>query len=73
MPMLRLQKEKEPPQPGKLKMFGRLVHLGHLTPKTQQNRPFFNLSKMAGPENLATLAILPATALPLCVPPRPLR
>ena len=59
MPMLRLQQEKKPPRPGKLKMFGHLGHLGHLTPKTQQNRPFFNLSKMV---NTKTLAILPAKA-----------
>ncbi len=56
MPMLRPQKEKKPPQPGKLKMFGHIGHLGHLTPKPQQNRPFFNLSKTANPQNLGHLA-----------------
>jgi hypothetical protein len=54
-------------------MFGHFGHLGHLTPKPQQNCPFFNLSKMAGPKNLATLAILPVPAPPLCGPLRPLR
>ena len=53
--------KKKPPQPGKLKMFGRLGHLGHLTPKPQQNRPFFNLANMANPK---TLAILPLAATP---------
>ena len=66
MPMLRLQQEKRTPQPGKLKMFGHLGHLGHLTPKPQQNRPFFNLSNMA---NHKTLAILPL-ATPTTLPPR---
>ncbi len=56
MPMLRPQKEKKPPQPGKLKMFGHIGHLGHLTPKHQQNRPFFNLSKMANNKYLGHLA-----------------
>jgi hypothetical protein len=54
--MLRPQKEKKPPQPGKLKMFGHFGHLGHLTPKPQQNRLFFNLSKMANNKYLGHLA-----------------
>ena len=37
-------------------MFGHIGHLGHLTPKPQQNRPFFNLSKTANPQNLGHLA-----------------
>ncbi len=56
MPMLRPQKEKKPPQPGKLKKFGHIGHLGHLTPKHQQNRPFFNLSKMANNKYIGHLA-----------------
>ncbi len=41
-------------------MFG---HLGHLTSKPQQNRQFFNLSKMANHKTLAILPITVATAL----------
>ncbi len=37
-------------------MCGHLGHLGHLTPKPQQNRPFFNLSKMANTKYLGHLA-----------------
>jgi hypothetical protein len=37
-------------------MFVHLGHLGHLTPKTQQNRPFFNLSKMSNNKFLGRLA-----------------
>jgi hypothetical protein len=67
--MLRPQKEKKPPQPGKLKMLGRLGHLGHLTPKPQQNCPFFNLSKLANNKFLGHLARArrPRSAV-LCVP-----
>ncbi len=39
-------------------MFGHFGHLGHLTPKPQQNRPFFNLSKMANPQKLGHLGHL---------------
>ncbi len=58
MPMLRPQKEKKPPQPGKLKMFGHIGHLGHLTPNPQQNCPFFNLSNMANTKYLGHLGHL---------------
>ena len=76
MPMLRPQKEKKPPQPGKLKMFGHIGHLGHLTPKPQQNRPFFNLSKMADTKYLGHLArprtpALRTSAFPAVNTPRP--
>ena len=37
-------------------MFVHLGHLGHLTPKPQQNRPFFNLSNMANNKYLGLLA-----------------
>ena len=39
-------------------MCGHFGHLGHLTPKPQQKRHFFNLSKMANPQNLGHLGHL---------------
>ena len=76
MPMLRPQNEKKPPQPGKLKMFGPLGFLGHLTPKTQQKRPIFNLSKMSNHKYLGHLArprtpALRSSASPAVNTPRP--
>ena len=43
-------------------MCGHLGHLGHLTSKPQQNRPFFNLSKMANHKYLGHLGHLTAAA-----------
>ena len=57
-------------------MFGHIGHLGHLTPKPQQNRPFFNLSKMANNKYIGHLArprapALRSSASPAVSPPRP--